>query len=304
MIEVPTSTFPTWQKVESFASTPLKSPFSKEPQFSAEAQPQSLSLLPPALFTKILASPHEIDWASSEFDKASLVAIRDSWNRSIFLAAIEEGRREAIETLLAQNIAVHTVDFHGNNGLALAALNGYSDLVPLLSNHFPINGYNAHKMTPIHQAIKQGHSQVVQALVRNGASLTIGWKSPEGVLFSPAALAVQSGDIPTLEVLIQEDYQKDIDLTQSIAGIGTLVHLAIHTDQTLMLQYLLETQHAFTQRLLEHEDFLGRAPLHLASYIGNLPAIRFLIRQGADIEKPDKENERRPIHFAALGKQP
>ncbi|MBI3236710.1 MAG: patatin-like phospholipase family protein, partial [Chlamydiales bacterium] len=231
--------------------------------------------------------------------------MRDAWNHTVFLAAVEEGRREVVQVLLTKGIAVHTVDSHGNNGLAIAALNGYAGLVPLLSDHLSINGLNSQGFAPIHHAIGRGHSQAVQALVRNGASLTIGWKSPEGPILSPVALAVMSGDIATLEVLMKEDYQGDIDLTQSIPGIGTLVHLAIlHNDRTPMLEYLLKTQHAFTQGLLEHVDFLGRTPLHLASYIGNLPAIRFLIRQGAEIERADKESERKPIHFAALGKQP
>ncbi|MBI3236842.1 MAG: patatin-like phospholipase family protein, partial [Chlamydiales bacterium] len=299
VVEVPL--FPSQHDVDVFSFTSIK-PSSKE--LSPSSPSQVISFHYPPLFTTILTSLQEIDWSSPEFDKTSLVSMRDSWNRTIFLAAVEEGRGGAVRVLLTHDIAVYSLDSQGNNGLALAALNGYADLVPLLSNYLSINSLNTQGLAPIHQAIRQGHSQVVQALVRNGASLTIGWKSPEGPILSPVALAVMSGDIATLEVLIKEDDQGGIDLTQPIIDIGTLAHLAILSDQTPMLEYLLEKQYVFTQGLLEHVDFLGRTPLHLASYRSNLPAIRVLVRQGADIERADKENERKPIHFAALGKQP
>ncbi|MBI3258575.1 MAG: ankyrin repeat domain-containing protein [Ignavibacteriae bacterium] len=304
LLEAEVPSFPILQKVESFTSAIIKNPSLGQPKPSEgfESQPQDLSLPLPAIFIKVLISPHEVDWSSPEIDKVSLGAMKDQWGRSIFLIAVEEGRKDTIEVLLKQNVALQTIDSQGNNGLAIAALNGYADFIPLLSDYFPINDPNFEGLSPIHHAINQGHSQTVRALAKNGASLTTSWKSPEEVIFSPAALAVMSGDIATLKVLVEEDYQGDTDLTQPIGNIGNLVHLAIYTDQTPMLRYLLETHYLSTEKLLEHEDHLGRTPLHLASYLGRLEMIK-LLKDKVDLSKVDREGNS-AAHWAVQGKKP
>src|SRR5262249_48858573 len=94
------------------------------------------------------------------------------------------------------------------------------------------------------------------------------------------------------------------DLKETIKGVGTVLHLAIQNNQAPMLEYLLQHQHQETRALLEMKDEVGRTPLQLAAYVGDLHSIRLLHQQGVDLNRGRDQAHGTAVHYAALGQQP
>jgi|GEM_PF-6889777 len=230
--------------------------------------------------------------------------ITDTTGKTLFLRMVEEGREKQIDHFFLLGIKYNYGDPQGNNGLHLAAMNGYASLIPILSDKFGINDKNEFGKTPLHLSIEKGHSQVVGTLLKNGAAENIFWQSPEGIAYSPLALAIQSGDILTVDRILKKN---PIRLKESLPQIGTVLHLAIITRKSAkcpILEHLLIKYNKLSKGLLLIPDEKGRIPFHLAAYEGVVPAIQFLVKDhGVSVNVTDKQG-RTAVHWAVMGEKP
>ena len=89
-------------------------------------------------------------------------------------------------------------------------------------------------------------------------------------------MAVAAGNPDVLKVFLEKDCFQQIDLTETIPLIeGTILHLAIRTNETPMLEYLLQELHGITHAILRKRDKEGRTPLQLAAFLGDCTLFAF-----------------------------
>jgi len=276
-----------------------------------EIAPQSRALssssnIDPAeeLFELLLAEPNKIKTLSRP---DLLPTIRDSKNLSFFQRAAKRADPITIKALLPvfkDTQALYLTDSSGKNALHDVAIQGHASLIPTLTNYFSVDSVDNQGLSPFHWAIHERHLQTVKAFLKEGASLSNPWITPDKNQYSPLAMAVAVGDPDILKLFLREDTSKQVNLKQPIPRIGTVLHLAIQTNQAPMLKFLLQNQHKDTNILTEMTDFLGRTPLQLAAYLGDLYAIKFLHAQGVDLNKGEGTKGGTALHYAALGKHP
>jgi len=258
-----------------------------------------------ACFKKLADACRSEEWEAVRKNKHFAERITDITGKTLFLAMVEEGREAQIKQLIQLGFEYRFCDSQGNNGLHIASANGYTTLVPFLSDKFGVNGKNDQRKTPLHCAIENGHAQVVSTLYNHGASLDIPWLSPEGISYSPIALAVLSGNPLTVDTIAQKVPKQ---IQEPIAKLGNLLHLSIlkrGDEECAMLQHLLTTYSEQTKPLLLQGDSENRTPLHVAAYEGVSSAIRFLVKnKQVDIHQVDINGDgKTAVHWAALGEQ-
>jgi len=196
-------------------------------------------------------------------------------------------------------------DKNGKNLLHYAAIHGQGDLVEtLVENGIMLSTPDSKGMTPLHWAIHQGHAKTVRALIARGAQVQEPLTTDKGEIY-PFAMAVAAGNPDVLKIFLEKDYFQQIDLTENIPIIeGTVLHLAIRTNQTPMLEYLLQELHGITRAILQRRDKERRTPLQLAAFLGDLHAIRLLDAQGVDLNEGANEENGTAFYYAARGEQP
>jgi len=185
---------------------------------------------------------------------------------------------------------------------------GHANLIPLLLERFKLDECDSQGLTALHWAIHEGKFEAVRILVEKGASLTATWKAPCGASLSCLEMAVASGDSQILQALLQGDTHKQINLKQRNPQIGTILHVAVLSNQSPMLEYLMQNHYADVKGLLIEKDPDGRTPLQLAAYLGDLHAIKVLadklLLEKLGLDAGEGEPGGTAVHQAALGGQP
>lgn len=243
------------------------------------------------------------EWKKISDNKLLAARLTDISGKTLFLRMVDEGRKKQIEHLIQMRLEYRYCDLEGNNGLHLAAANGYAPLIPLLIEKFRSSDTNKMGKTALHLAIENGHAHVVGTL-RQRAHFTP-WISSEGVAYSPLYLAVQSGSIETVDKVLEENSRQLLDPMPP--EVGTVLHLAIKTrasEDCPLLKHLLTKYHKETEFLLNQVDREDRTPLHLSAYEGVEAAIEFLIAKKHVPVNQANSRGRTAVHWAVLGEQP
>ncbi|MBP7074336.1 MAG: patatin-like phospholipase family protein [Rhabdochlamydiaceae bacterium] len=247
------------------------------------------------LFDAILSSPNQL----THLNIADIIDLKDSRGYNLFFAAAEQGDQVAIESLLQHGELVHFTDGAGRTALHIAAQRGNAALIPQLARHISISSKDHQGFAPLHLAIHEQQPKAVEALLERGARLSEAWITPERTHVNPLSMAVVVGHAETLQVMIQHDVFKKVDLTQTVHGIGNLLHLAIHANQAPMLETLLTSEDV--RKLMRQSDPQGRTPLQLAAYLGDLNAIYLLDRHGVYLNDGKEEGKATAVYYAADG---
>jgi predicted acylesterase/phospholipase RssA/tetratricopeptide (TPR) repeat protein/ankyrin repeat protein len=243
-------------------------------------------------FHAIFEAVIEGNWSLvNQIPDTTLSKLTDVWGQTLLIAAAGEGNKPAVETLIKRKIALEKTDSEGNTPLHAAVKNGFSHLVPLLSDYY-IKACNHQGKNAHHLAIEQGHLATLRALI-NKKTQSEPFK--EGNLtFSLLALCVRHSRKDCLDFLLK---QYGYQINEQTPKFTTLLHVAIHFGQFSMLKHLIG--HSQASPLLQQCDDQGRNPLALAAYIGDLEAVEFLYHKVAD----PKNHAWTVAHWAVEGRQ-
>jgi predicted acylesterase/phospholipase RssA/ankyrin repeat protein len=296
--------FPTQQpSIEILKSALVSLGYPVKQMEALDQKQQELPLLfVDTLFQHILSMDH--------FPKLdlSILDARDSRDFNLFLATVALGNEDKLKAILPyykNKDGLHAKDSNKRNALHIASILGRVSLIPyLVEAGLKIDKKDKNGMAPIHLAIHEGNSDTVLALIKKGASLATPWTTSHNIQYYPLEMAVAAGNPAVVKALLDNDRLQQLNLYLSVYGIGNLLHLAIRTNQAPMLDYLLCAHAVDAKKLLNHLDPEGKTPLQLASYLGDLCAIRLLCQHGADLHYGTQEKGGTAVHYAAQGQQP
>jgi len=221
--------------------------------------------------------------------------------------AIWKNDENSLQTLLSQHPELFFLtDSEGKNLFHYAAHYGQTAMIKtLVKLQFTgLDSPDHHGLTPLHLAIHEGRTEAVMALIHAGARLDRTWETPHYRVLPPFAMAIAAGYPKILQALIKEDKHQHINLKDKIVGVGNVLHLAIDSDQALMLEYLIQNHPEIVRDLSVEKDGSRRTPLQLAAYLGDLYAIRLLHQQGVDLNQGKDQEGGTAVHYAARGHKP
>lgn len=162
-----------------------------------------------------------------------------------------------------------------------------------------VNAANAYHVTPLLEAMGQGHLEMVQWLVDRGAAIDY-TEMGEG---SPLMLAAFMGQDDFLRLFIAAGANVNVALPN---GGETALHMAAATGKTASVKLLLEVggdPNLHTKTGVEtsifdgHVKLLGETPLHFAAAYGDIQMIQAMLLAGADRQAENSEGET-PLAYA------
>jgi ankyrin repeat protein len=206
-------------------------------------------------------------------------------------SAVESGKRDIVELLLAQGAAVdgRGVRSWEMTALQLAADLGLRDIAELLLDKgADINAHDASGSTPLSRAVGMRRMAVIQLLVAKGVNIY----ASDGTYDSLLGQAMREANF---------DRSKVVDLLLAQKGVAegrtsdaeTALHLAASSGNRRLVEFTLALGININAR-----DDRGLTPLHNAAIWNSKDAIELLLAHGATLEARDNDG-RTPLHNAA-----
>ena len=213
-------------------------------------------------------------------------------------AAAQEGHLSVVMYLCRQGVDKEITVGQSCTALLIVAQEGHLDIVKYLCEQ----GANKEARsdlgaTPLLLAAYFGHLCVVKYLCEQGADK----EARDNRDKTPLACAARKGHISVVMALVEHGARK---FPRSLDGT-TPLHSAVDEGNLGMVKYLCEqganleakTKVSMVQKLgswpaQQHpakglKDVGGQTPLHIAAYHGHLPVVKYLCKQGADMEARD-----------------
>ncbi|KAE8421609.1 ankyrin repeat-containing domain protein [Aspergillus pseudocaelatus] len=195
----------------------------------------------------------------------------------IYYASIWGLQRETEQlALLGADVNAMGGDF--GTLLQAASYNGHRQIVEiLLKNGADVDnrlGDRREFSNTLQAASFRGHQQIVEVLSKHGADHgdDVNAKGQSG---NPLLAALMEGHQPVVEILLR--HGADLNSVSSLRG-WTALHVVSFIGHMEAVKLLLEKGADITVR--DHE---GRTPLHLAMDKGHLEVVKLLLERGADI---------------------
>jgi ankyrin repeat protein len=232
---------------------------------------------------------------------ASIDATDDLGQKPIHVAA-QNNFSEVAKLFLEQHPQLVTsTSKDGNTCAHIAAMQGSVKVIEELMKFDRAGVINVRNKftdsTPLQLAAEGGHSEVVKALVRAGASTTDENKAG----FTAVHLAAKNGHGQVLEVMRTSG---SLRATSKKLGL-TPLHIAAFYGQADTVRELLVSVPATVKSEAPSGSSLvpelgnesGMTPLHLASYSGNENVVRLLLNSaGVQVDAGTTENVRENFH--------
>jgi len=173
----------------------------------------------------------------------------------------------------------------------MAAAEGRLDVVQLfLAKGLDINLPDEKTQGPIFYAAGGGHTELVKMLLDRKAAIR-GTGMMADVAGTPLHDAARGGHIATMELLIA----RGVPLTATEFG-RTALEVAANEGQVEAMKLLLAKGMKVDAVV---PQTYGETPLHHAVFQGHLAAVRFLIDNGANVNKVETGRGRTPLHQIA-----
>lgn len=191
------------------------------------------------------------------------------WHNSIY-----NGHNDAARDEIKRSKDIKSVTMYGDNSLLWAASIGDVSLVVyLLSIGAEIDFQNkATGDTPLLVAAKNGHTEVLKVLMKQGASKSIIDKNGNDAI----SAAIGAGKIEVIPALIEAGFRLDTDKSNK------LLVIAASLGDVKTVQKLLESGAPVNFQTNE-----GETALIASAKSGNAELVRFLITRGAKVETKD-----------------
>jgi ankyrin repeat protein len=231
--------------------------------------------------------------------------------------AVAANQMDVVKALVEAGAKIETFDDTGGSALNLAASLNHVDIINyLLSKKANINTVNERGFTPLHHACAFGFMEAVQALVAAKASVNAVAASDQSTplhqavfnghheLIVPlvnAGAEINNGDSKALHLACFNGHSKCVEiLLQQKAKVSsvdaeksTAMHKAAYNGHVECMKLLLSAG-----AKLDPVDNEGATPLHKAAFSGKVDCAKFLIANGASIDTKDAF-EGTPLHNAA-----
>ncbi|XP_064088826.1 protein TANC2-like isoform X6 [Macrobrachium nipponense] len=212
--------------------------------------------------------------------------LRNQAHQSL-VAAASNGHSNVVEFLL--DMAEVSVDgedtITGETALTVAAGAGHTALVAaLLRAGASITRTNSRGASPLTCAVKNGHYEVAKLLLSQGVVV----ESPDASGRTPLMVAAAEGHLGLMELLISRGASISRTDREGLTPLGwACLRGHVHA-----VQYLADCNAD-----LNHADKTGRTPLDLAAYQGDPIVVQFLLDRGSLVEHVDI-NGMRPLDRA------
>jgi ankyrin repeat protein len=141
--------------------------------------------------------------------------------------------------------------------------------------------------TPLTQAIRGKHIDVVIYLMANGASLSVENGTDDHLLH----YAAKCGFVEAIEYFIR---WRDVNPSRPASLQQTALHFACRGGHLNVIKYMVHTHGGINARAQTRYE----TPLHIAAYVGPAAVVRYLIDHGADV-RASSEDGLQAIHFVA-----
>ena len=172
-------------------------------------------------------------------------------------------------------------------------------LEELINQGADINSENNYKQTVLHISSSENpNKELIKYLLENKEiKQNLEAKDKDGC--TALHRAAFAGNLEILEELIIQG----ADVNAENNDKQTVLHLALVSNKPNidLVKYLLEDKEI--KQRLEAKDKFGFTALHLASFYGSLEILKELIKQGADINAKNNDEET-ILHLAARSKKP
>lgn len=237
-------------------------------------------------------------------------------------AASQNGHIEVIKILLRHNADVEIEDKDGDRAVHHTAFGDEPGVMELLARAgADLNARNKRRQTPLHIAVNKGHVGVVKTLLDLGAHPSL--QDCEGDTPLHDAISKKRDDMLTILL----DHGADITLTNN-NGFNALHHAALRGNPSAMRTLLSKlprpwivdekkddgytalhlaalNNHVEVAELLIHQGHANtdlqnvnlQTPLHLAVERQHAQIVRHLVREGCNLNIPDKDGDT-PLHEA------
>lgn len=152
------------------------------------------------------------------------------------------------------------------------------------STNLDVNVKDSNGWQPIHEAVKRGDVAIVEYLVKHGSQIgektTAGgtplwWSEHEHGDEHPVTLYLRGINAPSEA----DEAVYDVDIENEVTDGSTELHMFASEGNLLSVQETLRNH----PHLLNAADANGWQPLHEAVHSGNLDIVKFLVKNGADL---------------------
>ena len=208
--------------------------------------------------------------------------------------AVINDRYEISEYLLENGAEVNTDDIlYGP--LMIAVINCQVDLVKLLLFHGA--AVNVHyqfeyeNQTPLQTAIKNQNLKIIKALLKNGADPNYSFNSEETVPAIDQALEI--GNSAIIRMLLKHGAKPVTKLLDTLDK--KCLFEAVKNQDVIGVQDILKSKVDLNIR-----NRRGFTPLHVAVDLGYFNIVKILVKNGANLDTIDYNDERTPIYTAVF----
>ncbi len=228
-----------------------------------------VSLTPDASSLQSAAFAGDLAKVEAFLDARVDVNHKNNWRMTALYSAASGGHNKVVEFLLAHGANVNERNAPNTYLTALfaAVLRGHKEIVEVLlakgaDVHLRAGGYY-YRRTVAEMAMECNHNEIVKLLMARGADI------------SALHFAIHMQDYAKARELINSG----TDVNQRIPRLGTLLHLAVKSDQEDVVELLIAKD--VDVNIQAGHGY--QTPLHISVHEGNARTVELLVAKGADI---------------------
>jgi len=227
---------------------------------------------------------------------------------SILHLAAENGHADFIEALLKAKPSLNLNDLNvvtKNHAIHYATIHGHLNVIELLLNHnISLHVIDNNGDTPLHLAVKCGHSEIVEFLLEK--SYVIDIHKPNNKNDTVLFIAFENEDIDIIELILNKHKKIENTLINHILKMKNLKNkmatfLLDRYSQSIIQQAIKVNANVKVIKNLLYaigkstvnakRDSHGNTLLHLSAEYGNVSAIELFLKKGGDATLLNMENK-------------